>query len=605
MGFAAMAVPFVFAFAALWRRQYGEWIDYSVPWVIIGTIALGAGIMLGGYWAYGVLGWGGWWGWDPVENSSLIPWMVGVILIHTMLVQKRTGGLVRTNFILAISTYVLVVYSTFLTRSGIMGDSSVHSFVDPGTLTYTLLIVWIVTAIAFGFGMIGQRWKAMQRSGQPSSFWSRESLLAISSAVMGASALVILLGTSWPIVSRASLEPTFYDKTNLPIVIALGLLLGASLLVQWTSGSLRELVRNSFFSLAASAAALAVLMWLGVHDFWMAVFAFTSFFAFFVNVVRLYRLAKESVVYTGGALSHVGLALLFLGIIGSGRYGQKETATLILLEPKEVLGYTLTYSGSEATSDGKWKFPVRVEKGGSRFTLEPVMFQSDYNNNVMRNPDYTSFLTKDFYIEPVSLEQIEAAGSGTQARNVIRLKKGESRTVDSMQVTFLRFDMDHEAIKGMTGSDGFAVGAVLEVKKGRSTELVVPVTVYQERQTPQPRIARTRDGSRGFELLAMNVGASATESTIDLNVTGDQGSIVAPTHKEALVIEESVKPFISLIWTAAVLVTIGLLISLRSKWNNRRSRGRVIPVNSSVNRKGREMPKRGNGERVEELAKGA
>jgi len=604
LGFAAMAVPFVFAFAALWRRQYGEWIGYSVPWVIFGTIALGAGIILGGYWAYGVLGWGGWWGWDPVENSSLIPWMVGVILIHTMLVQKRTGGLVRTNFILAISTYVLVVYSTFLTRSGILGDSSVHSFVDPGTLTYTLLVVWIVTAIAFGFGMIARRWKAMQTSVQPSSFWTRESLLAISSAVMGASALVILLGTSWPILSRASLEPTFYDKTNLPIVIALGLLLGASLLVQWTSGSLRELVRSSFNSIAASAAALAVLVWLGVHDFWMAAFAFTSLFAFFVNVVRLYRLAKESVLYTGGALSHIGLALLFLGIIGSGRYGHKETATLTLLEPREVLGYTLTYTGSQATSDGKWKFPVRVEKNGSQFTLQPVMYQSDYNNSVMRNPDYASFLMKDFYIEPVSLEQIAATGGGGQARNVIRLRKGESRVVDDMQVTFLRFDMDHQAIESMTGSGGFAVGAVLEVKKGRATELVIPVTVYQERQSPQTRVARTEDGSRGFELLAMNVGASATESAIDLNVTGAQEPIVASAQKEALVIEASVKPFISLVWAAAALVTTGLLISLRSKWNNRRGRGARSSMSAAAEKENRGLPRRSNGERVEELAEG-
>ncbi len=188
-GFASMAVPFVFAMAALWRRTYVDWIQNALPWVIFGTIALGTGIMLGGYWAYGVLGWGGWWGWDPVENSSLIPWMIGIILVHTMLVQRRTGGLAKTNFFLGIATYVLVVYSTFLTRSGILGSSSVHSFVDPGAIAYALLVVWIAASLLVGFGMLTRRWQDLKALPSHSPLFTRESFLTISSAVMGVSAL--------------------------------------------------------------------------------------------------------------------------------------------------------------------------------------------------------------------------------------------------------------------------------------------------------------------------------------------------------------------------------------------------------------------------------
>ena len=128
LGFSSLAVPFVLAVAALGQRNYKNWMNSAVPWVLFSALALGAGLMLGGYWAYGVLGWGGWWGWDPVENSSLVPWIVTVILVHTMLIQIITGKLVRTNFVLAILAYLLVVYSTFLTRSGILANSSVHSF---------------------------------------------------------------------------------------------------------------------------------------------------------------------------------------------------------------------------------------------------------------------------------------------------------------------------------------------------------------------------------------------------------------------------------------------------------------------------------------------
>jgi len=581
-GFAAMAVPFAFAFAALWRKTYGEWVSNAVPGVIFGTIALGAGIMLGGYWAYGVLGWGGWWGWDPVENSSLIPWLIGIILIHTMVVQRRTGGLARTNFFLAISTYVLVVYSTFLTRSGILGDSSVHSFVDPGALAYTLLSAWIAASIVLGFGMIARRWKDLRASSLQTTFFTRESLLAISCVVMGVSALVILFGTSWPILSHASLEPAFYDETNLPIAIVLGLLLGLSLLVQWKTGSLKELLKNSVSALLAASAVIMILIWFGMHDLVMGLFAFVSLFAFFVNVFRLYQLAKESVWYIGGAVAHIGLAFLFLGIIGSGRYGQKETASLPLNGSKEVLGYKLTYKGSQATDDGKWKFNVQVERGGSTFLLVPVMYQSTYNNSLMRSPDYASSITRDFYVEPVSVEQV-GANTDTQGQNIVQLKKGESQTIDDVEVTFLRFDMNQQAVQSMTGSGGFAVGAILQVKREKTTEQVVPVAIYKAGQRSQSQIVRTKDGVVGFELLGMNVDPETKTSTIELGITGLPGQVPVAQKSEVLIIEASVKPFIGLIWGAAVLMVSGLAISLIAKLNGRERTRRTPDQRNSGN----------------------
>lgn len=565
-GFAMMAVPFVFAMAALWRKTYLEWIPNALPWLIAGTIALGAGIMLGGYWAYGVLGWGGWWGWDPVENSSLIPWIIGIILIHTMLVQRRTGGLAKTNFFLGICTYVLVVYSTFLTRSGILGSASVHSFVDPGALAYTLLVIWIGASLLLGFGMLARRWNDLKAFSNRSPLFTRESLLAISSAVMGASALVILFGTSWPIVSHASLEPSFYDKTNLPIAIALGLLLALSLLVQWKEESSKQIIRNSAVPFAAAAVVLVLLVFGGLNDILIGLFAFTSLFAFFVNVVRLYRLSKENIRFTGGALGHIGLAVLFLGIIGSGRYGEKKTASLSVNQPKEVLGYQLTYTGSKALPDGKWQFSVAVNKEGSQFALAPVMFQSEYNNSLMRNPDYASFLTRDFYIEPVSLEE-GAPVSSTGGGMALELKKGETRTIGDVTVRFVRFEMNHTGMEPASGNEGFTIGAVLEVKRGNATEQIVPVSIFKGKDVLQRREAKTKDGSIGFQLTSMQVDSETggKGTTIELDVTGLGGPAPATQRSEILVIEASVKPFMSLVWTGALLMMLGLGISLVAK----------------------------------------
>ena len=132
LGYAATAVPFAFAMAALWERRYDEWTKASMPWALVTVVTLGCAILLGGYWAYVTLGWGGYWGWDPVENSSLVPWLASAALVHGMLLQRARGRFRKLNFSLAILAYVLVVYATFLTRSGVLADFSVHSFVDLG-----------------------------------------------------------------------------------------------------------------------------------------------------------------------------------------------------------------------------------------------------------------------------------------------------------------------------------------------------------------------------------------------------------------------------------------------------------------------------------------
>ncbi len=151
VGFAMAAIPYSFAMSAIIRKEYRNWVNKALPWLYISMSVLGLAIMIGGYWAYGVLGWGGFWGWDPVENSSLVPWIIGVALIHTLIIQKVTqakekyGKYIRTNLILSILTFVFVIYSTFLTRSGILSNASVHSFVAPGMVAYLFLLGFILT----------------------------------------------------------------------------------------------------------------------------------------------------------------------------------------------------------------------------------------------------------------------------------------------------------------------------------------------------------------------------------------------------------------------------------------------------------------------------
>ena len=562
LGFAATAIPFSFAVGALWRKRYGDWLANAFPWVLFSSLALGAGLILGGYWAYGVLGWGGWWGWDPVENSSLVPWIVLVILIHTMVIQKRTGKLVRTNFALAVLSFVLVVYSTFLTRSGVLSEASVHSFVDPGALAYGLLVVWMAAVTLGGVGLLALRWKELKLKTGEVGLWTRESLLAVGSVAMGAGALIILFGTSLPLFSTTVVEPSFYDRMNLPVAIASTALLGLSLLVQWKMESASGLIRRSLVALVGAVFGTVLLGLVGLTDPVMMVLAFTSLFAFIVNVQRATILARQSPLFLGGVLSHVGLAMLLLGIIGSGRYGEKQVASLPLGQSRDVLGHTLTYEGSHLTEDGKSVFTVHVQSSQSSYILEPVMYRSDFDNNIMRTPDYATSLTGDFYIEPVSLEG-GTASAGDQASEVITVRKGESVVHKGMTVTFVGFDMAPKDAEAMASGEGFPVGAVLTVTRSGASENLTAVSLFAAGKEPVTRVASTRDGSLGFEFLNMNVNTEGGGSAAQIRISEAASSGAAPTESvQILVIEASAKPVMSLVWIAALFVMVGLTISI-------------------------------------------
>src|SRR3990172_8600379 len=566
IGFAAMGVPFSLAVAGLWRRAYSEWIPTALPWLYFAVISLGAGLILGGYWAYGVLGWGGWWGWDPVENSSLIPSIVGVTLIHTLLVQKKTGKLIRTNFALALIAFLLVIYSTFLTRSGVLGDSSVHSFVDPGALAYSLLILWIVTVAAIGFGLLFRRWKELRSLAQGVGLMTRESLISIGAAAMGASALIILFGTSWPLMARSTVEPSFYDSMTLPIAALMGVVLGISLLVQWRMESRTELIQRALLSLVFALAAATILYFAGVRDFSMLVLSATSFFALAVNLKRGYQLAKQSPALLGGVLSHVGLAMLFLAVIASGRYGTKKTQSLPLNQPQDLLGYSVTYTGSRLIEGNKYEFAVKAERNGKTFFLNPVMYEASYNNSLMREPDYASFLSGDFYLEPVSLE---APVSGP--KETYTLIKGTPITIGGRSVTFLRFDMSQDGMTGMTAGKGFPLGAVLEIRQGKKKEELTLRSVFDQ-GIGHPTPTTTKDGALTLSFLRMNIDTETKLSSIELGVT-NPGGISEQSRPELLVVEANVKPFMSFVWVAAIFLLgrVGLAL-----FNN--SRNVTLPI---------------------------
>jgi cytochrome c-type biogenesis protein CcmF len=481
-----------------------------------------------------------------------------------MVIQILTGRLVRTNFILAMLAYLLVLYSTFLTRSGILANASVHSFVDAGTLAYTLLVIWLSAAAIGGFGMIVMRRKDLTIQTPPSAWLTRESMLTLATIVMGVCAAVILFGTSKPLFSAATIEPSFYNSTTLPLAIFMTLLLGLSLRSKWNKEELPLFLKKLIIPGILSIVVLSIFIVMGLHDIFAAPLVLTSLFALFVSVEQGYRIVKEQPRFIGGTFSHAGLAILFLGIIASGRYGEKQSISLPLNQPKQIFGCDMTYTGTSPTQDGKTKFIVKVQRGGKVALLEPVMFESQYNNSLMRNPDYLSSWFGDFYLEPVSIEQ----GEGNE-QNQIVLVKDEPQVYGPITITFQRFDMGAHGKSGMMGGgNSITIGAVLQIKTDKDIQEIVPTTTYDIRGNPEMKTVYLKNGHLGFQLVAMNVGSGTKKSQVQINVVGIEGMTHGGMQKpETLIADVSVKPFINLVWIAAVMIVSGLAIAMvrRSK----------------------------------------
>lgn len=557
IGFAAAAIPFSFAIAALWRKEFQTWLSSAFPWVLFSGLSLGAGLMLGAYWAYGVLGWGGYWGWDPVENSSLIPWIISMALLHTMLVQTRTGNLVRTNFIFAILSYVLVIYSTFLTRSGILGDSSVHSFTDPGTIVYSLLILFLTAAAVAGFGFLFVRRKELKAIARPMHWLTREFALAIGSFVLLASAIIVFFGTSLPIVSATVVDPSFYNKMHVPIAILMSLLIGYSLLVRWELEDGVLLKQKSWKSLLGALVSTVIIAFFSTADFLYLLFVFASLFAFFVNLEMMYLTIRGDFRLMGGKIAHIGMAVFFIGAIVSGLFDQKKTAMLEQGTPQEAFGYTLTYTGRHTIEGNKTAFSVSVQKEGDAAVLMPVMFDTE-GQGVMRNPDILSFLTHDVYIEPLGLEQNKMDSDG----NVL-LHKGESAALGKATVTFTEFDMtSHDPAKS---DGGMKVGVVLDIVSMYDKERVVPFVMMGD-GTPEYFGAESKILGTTVLLTSMSIGGMGDgRSAIRISLANTDGNHSGANAKEVLAVEASVKPFISLVWIGTLLVFTGFIISIQRR----------------------------------------
>ena len=549
LGFALAAVPFGYAVSSLLKNEYKSWINKALPWVVATTLVLGLGIMIGGYWAYGVLGWGGYWAWDPVENSSLVPWIVSAALIHTMIIQKKSqaggnpGGFIKTNLMLAGITFVLVVYSTFLTRSGILSETSVHSFTDPGALVYNVLLGFLILFTAGIMGLIYYRRKEIKTPVKSNhKYFSREIGLFYGAMLLVASAFAVIVGTSAPMFGQ-TVETEFYTQLNLPLVILMSLLIPLSLYLNWQSNDTQQFLRRTLISIVVSiVVTFSIVILSGISELLFILLLFSSVFTIAANVKFI--LCSKNFKLMGGHITHLGFGIFLIGVLISSILSFTEEIQLEKGEVYSFTGKTLSFDGYTPVENGKkYSFDINIKDKSEYKSAEPVMYISDYNNSLMREPYILTGLTKDIYIEPLSFEPGNSSNQET-----ISLKKGEPFQIGEATIMFEKFDLPEDAMQKMMNGESFDVHAVINIDKGEYSKKL-DVTLVKD------VIKKVYDEETNISFDVVNYDVSGI-----LQINMNRNFQNAAFTNDMLTISISEKPFISLVWIGVLVMALGLII---------------------------------------------
>ncbi|HVP14042.1 MAG TPA: cytochrome c-type biogenesis CcmF C-terminal domain-containing protein, partial [Terriglobales bacterium] len=544
-GFSSLAVPFAIALAALARREYDGWVRLALPWVVFSTAMLATGFIMGGVWAYKVLGWGGYWGWDPVENGSFIPWLSNVALLHGLLVQRVTGSLRRTNFFLAVTSYVLVLYASFLTRSGVLADFSVHSFANLGLSGFLLSFLGLAAILGYGLLLVRLRDIPSPKPGLGS--FSREFVMSLGQVVFLLLCGLVTVGMSAPLITRlfgppANVQTWYYNLVSAPFAIVMGLLLGSAPLMRWRRQDAGSFLRAAVPSVVVAVALTLAAAVAGVREPVPAAIVFAAAFALSANAVVTVRGFRSGWKHGVAYLGHAGVAVLLIGIIASSRYGVSAQVQLPRGEARQVLGYRLTYQGLEKQADGRDRVRIAVSAPEGRFEATPALYWSEFNQGYMKKPHIERYLTHDVYISPLEMVGEEQGPGGG-----VWLAPGESRQQGSTRYTFEGFD------PRMTPPVVRLAARLMVEMNGRT----VPARPVLE--------INTANGSRNSIPAYLPGGSSIEIASADPN-TGRVALLLPGMGRagpaQVLAVEVSTKPFINLVWLGAILMLGSAFLSV-------------------------------------------
>ena len=369
-----MIVPFAYAIAGLWEKRYSDWVKPALPWTLFAVMILGTGIIMGSFWAYEALNFGGFWAWDPVENASIIPWMTLIAAVHVLIAYKNSGHSYFTATFLVLISFVLVLYASFLTRSGILGETSVHAFTDLGMFWH--LVLYVLTFLFISVIFLVIRWKELPITKKDEETYSREFWLFIGALVISIACLQILATTSVPVfnaVFGTEIAPpanviAHYNKWQVPFAVVIAFISAFSQFLKYKKTDPGKFFVSISVSLVVSLLITAAAVY--VMDIYTNVMyiilTYASVFSIIANARILGDAFKGKWRLAGSAVAHIGFAMLLVGAlvaaatnkvvsinntgIGFGdefakNNNPRENIILYKDEPVKMDRYTVTYLG--------------------------------------------------------------------------------------------------------------------------------------------------------------------------------------------------------------------------------------------------------------------
>lgn len=597
MGFASTLIPFAYAIAGLWTRKYGDWTKHALPWSLFSTAVLGVGIMMGGMWAYESLSFGGYWAWDPVENASLVPWMTGVAGLHTLLIYRATGHSLRATYLFFILTFLFILYSTFLTRSGILGETSVHAFTDLGMNWQLLafLLVFTLPSLFFFFGSF-KKIPAIQKEEEISS---REFWMFIGSLVFFLSALVISGQTSLPVFNKifgTTLAPPedvefSYNSIQLYVALILAVLTAISHYLKYKSTTRSFFWKKMLIPAVLTLVAGAAFLIFGevnyekkgpVFQYSITLTILLSFYTVIANASYIWLGAKGKIREAGGSIAHVGFGLVLTGILlssankeiisnningipaplGEGE-NPRENLTLVQGLPVTMGNYTLTYLKDSAHPKKQlwyYKIQFKNQKENEEFVLTPNAFVNyKGNQGLMANPDARHYWDHDVFTYITSIPDPENQKDTAVFKTYLQTE-GDTlfysngfMTIDSIQT---RSDLPKE----------------LFGEKGKLYE--VPIRVQSKTGTSYSIVGRAAFVKNQWISLSdtlVSEGLILQVQEADVNGTVRLGVKESDALLKYVTLKAYRYPFIKVLWYGVWLTAIGLLLSMINRIRKNRT----------------------------------
>ena len=618
LGFASMIVPFAYAAAGLWQRKYKEWTVQGLPWALFAVMILGAGIIMGSFWAYEALNFGGFWAWDPVENVSIIPWFTLIAAVHVILAYKHSGHGYFTATLLSLISFVLVIYASYLTRSGVLGETSVHSFTTLGMNGQ--LIAFLLTFFLIMTGLMIWRKKELPSTQKEEEIYSREFWLFIGALVLTVACVQMIATTSIPVFNALfgtkvapPIDPiAHYNKWQGAFAVVILLLTAIAQFLKY-----KRTESNKFW--ASILASLIVTIVLSAGAIYLTktytnvmyiLIMFTGIFCVISNIRILGDAIKGKWKLTGSAVSHIGFGLLvigalvaaatnevisinqsgYIGVKNFGKEGDKftdpgENLFLTEGEPVQMGDYRITYTGDSIAAPNVYyhiKYEKIDEESGQvkeSFTLSPFAQNNPDMGGLIGTPDTRHYISHDIYT------LITAAAADSQAP-LTKIKEEEKTGFEDYEEPATYQVNIGDTLRYRNGIyiiEGVNKQAKLENIPLQPTDIIVGLKVKviaaDKKEYNVEPVFLLKDGN------AYDFNKDVTEQGLKFrftNIIPDKDKLEIMVYQKPLpekkwIVFKAIKfPYINFFWAGTIIMTIGFIMAIIRRIKEGKSKAPIL-----------------------------